>query len=377
MASAPPPLHITVVIPTLAAGGAERVVAMLARAWTERGRTVEILTFDDGTTPPFYPLPPAVRHWSLDLIADSGGSLWRGLANNLHRLRTLRRAIRASRPDVVISFIDQTNVVTLLALAGTGTKVVVWENTDPLAAQTNRYVVNWGRRAARFVYPLAAAVVAQTDDAATFLARSFGDKAVGIPNPVLPPASVAPMMLARPAVIGLGRLSPEKGYDVLLRAFARLTARFPDWRVYVFGEGPDRPRLEALRDELGLAGRVEFPGVVAEPTAALRAGDFFVMPSFIEGFSLALCEAMACGLPAVATDCSSGPRSVLRDQYDGLLVPTGDDAAMAEAMARLMSNSTLRATFAARAPDVLTRYSLDSVLARWDALFDRVCAARR
>jgi hypothetical protein len=187
MASAPPPLHITVVIPTLAAGGAERVVAMLARAWTERGRTVEILTFDDGKTPPFYPLPPTVRHWSLDLIADSGGSLWRGLANNLHRLRTLRRAIRTSRPDVVISFIDQTNVVTLLALVGTSTKVVVWENTDPLAAQTSRHVMNWGRRAARFVYPLAAAVVAQTDDAATFLARSFGTRRSVFPIPCCRP----------------------------------------------------------------------------------------------------------------------------------------------------------------------------------------------
>lgn len=364
--------RITIVIPTLTVGGAERLVAILSGAWAERGHAVHILTFDDGREPSFYPIHHAVVRQPLDLIASSGGSLWRGLANNLRRLRVLRRAIRATQPDVVISFIDQTNVVTLLALLGTGIRTAVWENTDPLAAQTNRHVANWGRRMASFVYPLAYAVVAQTDAAAAFLARQYGDKAIGIANPVMPPATGAPMMLKRPAVIGLGRLSPEKGFDLLLRAFARIARRFPDWHLYIFGEGSERVRLEALLRDHGLTDRIHLPGAIAEPTAALRAGDLFVLPSYIEGFSLALCEAMACGLPAVATDCSSGPRSVMRDQYDGLLVPPGDEPALAAAMTHLMGDGALRATFAARAPEVLKRYTLESVLARWDAVFDRL-----
>jgi GalNAc-alpha-(1->4)-GalNAc-alpha-(1->3)-diNAcBac-PP-undecaprenol alpha-1,4-N-acetyl-D-galactosaminyltransferase len=367
------PRRITIVIPMLAAGGAERLVAILSGAWAERGNAVQILTFDDGRAPPFYPIHRGVVRQPLNLIAHSGGSIWRGLANNWRRLRVLRRSIRATQPDVVISFIDQTNVITVLALLGTGIKTAVWENTDPLAARTNRQVTNWGRRMAPLVYRFASVIVAQTDAAAAFLARRFGDKALGIANPVIPPPVVTPLVLQRPAIIGLGRLSPEKGFDLLLRAFAHIAARFPKWHLYVFGEGPERGRLEALRKDGELADRIHLPGAIAEPTAALRAGDLFVLPSYIEGFSLALCEAMACGLPAVATDCSSGPRSVMRDQYDGLLVPPGDDTALAGAMARLMEDGDLRATFAARAPEVMKRYTLESVLARWDIVFDRLC----
>ncbi len=357
----------------LAAGGAERLVAILSGAWAERGDTVHILTFDDGREPPFYPIHGAVVRQSLDLMAHSGGSVWRGLLNNWRRLRVLRHTIRSTRPDIVISFIDQTNVITLLALFGTGIRVVVWENTDPLAAQTNRQVANWGRRMATFVYPLASAIVAQTDSAAAFLARRYGGKAIGIGNPVMPPAAVAPLPLKRPAIIGLGRLSPEKGFDLLMRAFTRVAARFPSWHLYIFGEGPERARLEALRNDTGLSDRIHLPGAIAEPAAALRAGDLFVLSSYIEGFSLALCEAMACGLPAVATDCSSGPRSVMRDQYDGLLVPPDDEPALAATMARLMGDGALRASFAARAPEVMNRYTLESVLNRWDIVFNRLC----
>ena len=377
MSSQAAPSRITVVIPTLTAGGAARLVAVLTRAWIERGATVEILVFDDSGKAPFFPLHPAAIYRTLDLASTSGGSRWRGLWNNLRRLRILRRVIGASRPDVVLSLIDQTNVMTVLALIGTGLKVAVWENTDPRSAHGNENFANWGRRLAHFVYPFAAAVVAQTDEAAAFLARRFGRKVVGIPNPVLPPpAGVAPLKLARPAVIGLGRLSPEKGYDLLLRVFARIAVRFPNWRLYIFGEGPERPKLEALIAALGLVGRAELAGVIADPTPALRAGDLFVLSSHIEGFSLALCEAMACGLPAVSTDCG-GPRSVLRENYDGLLVPAGDEEALAAAMTRLMGDDALRAAFAMRAPEVLTRFSLDIVLAQWDALFARIRGAQR
>lgn len=363
---------MTIVIHGLGAGGAERLVSILVRAWSERGWAVTILTYDNGSAPPFYPLPGAITNRPLDLARESGGSFWRAVVNNWRRVRVLRRAVRASAPDIVLSFIDQTNVLVLLALLGAGLKVVVWENTDPLIARHNRDVTNWGRRLMRLVYPLADAIVAQTSGAADYLARHFGRKAVGIPNPVLSPPRVSPMSLGRPAVIGLGRLSPEKGFDLLVRAFARLRTRFPQWQLYIFGEGPERPRLEALVSDLGLEGCVTLPGILAEPAAALSAGDLFVLSSHIEGFSLALCEAMACGLPAVATDCSSGPREVMRNGADGLLVPPGDDEALAAAMAQLMGDADLRAKFSALGREVVRRYSLDSVMLHWDTLFERI-----
>jgi len=372
--SSPAPQRITIVIPTLTAGGAARVVSNLTAAWAERHWVINILTFDSGDS--VFPIHPAVIRKPLNLVADSYGSRWRGLWNNLKRLRILRKEISSIRPDVVLSFIDQTNVMTVLALLGTGMKVAVWENTDPAGAENSRYTANWGRRIARFVYPFAGVIVAQTDEAAAFLRQAFGQKVVAVPNPVVPPPSVEPMKLKRPAIIGLGRLVREKGFDLLLRAYAANTSRFPDWHLYIFGDGPERSRLIALLQELGLSGRVELPGALTEPTVALRSGDLFVVSSHIEGFSLVLAEAMACGLPAIATD-AGGPRSIIRHEYDGLVVPPGDADILASAMARLMGDDALRATFAARAPDVLKRYSLQNALAGWDALFDRMRGDRR
>jgi len=367
--SSPQPKRIMIVIPTLTAGGAARVVSNLTAAWAERRWTVHILTFDSGDS--VFPIHPAVIRKPLNLVADSHGSRWRGLWNNLWRLRILRKEISATRPDFVLSFIDQTNVMTVLALLGTGMKVGVWENTDPANAERNRYTANWGRRCARFVYPFASAIVAQTDEAAAFLRQTFGQKVVAVPNPVPPPPSVEPMKLKRPAIIGLGRLVQEKGFDLLLRAYAVIASRFPDWHLYIFGDGPLRSQLEALVNELGFSDRVELPGALNEPTVALRSGDLFVVSSHIEGFSLVLAEAMACGLPAIATD-AGGPRSIIRHEYDGLVVPPGDAEILASAMARLMEDEALRAIFAARAPDVLNRYSLLNALSGWDALFERM-----
>lgn len=367
-----PPRHITIVIPTLTAGGAARIVSNLTAAWAERRWPVQILTFDDGDSA--FPIHPSVTCTPLHLVAHSHGNVWRGLWNNLKRLRTLRKKISTTQPDLVLSFIDQTNVMTVLALLGTGMRVAVWENTDPAGAENSRYTANWGRRFARFVYPFANAIVAQTDEAAAFLRRSFGQKVVSVPNPILPPPAIEAIQLRRPAIIGLGRLVQEKGFDLLLRAHALNAARYPNWHLYIFGEGPERSRLEMLVEELGLRGRVDLPGALSEPTTALRSGDLFVVSSHIEGFSLVLAEAMACGLPVIATD-AGGPRSIIRNEYDGLLVPPGNVDILAAAMARLMGDDGLRMTFAARAPGILKRYSLQNALSCWDALFDRMCGA--
>src|SRR3569833_1271284 len=183
-----------------------------------------------------------------------------------------------------------------------------------------------------------------------------------MPNPVtilsedevgLPPGALS----HRHNSIAVGRLSAEKGFDSLLRAFANIAYRQPDWGLTILGEGDERQELERLREELGLEGRVHLPGRVSDPFTWLRRADLFVMSSRFEGLPCSLCEAMGCGLPAISFDCDSGPRDIIRDGVDGLLVPPGVVQALARAMDRLMSISHERARFAARAPEVMDRYS--------------------
>jgi glycosyltransferase involved in cell wall biosynthesis len=170
----------------------------------------------------------------------------------------------------------------------------------------------------------------------------------------------------------MGRLIQVKGFDRLLSAFKQLADTHPDWELVILGEGELRPELERQRTQLGLADRVHLPGFSDNPFLILRAAKLFVMTSHSEGFPYALLEAMSCGLPAVAMDCESGPREIIRPGVDGLLVADGDVDSLAAALDRLMTNEPERQTLAARAAEVLDRFGLEKIITQWEKLFAEV-----
>jgi GalNAc-alpha-(1->4)-GalNAc-alpha-(1->3)-diNAcBac-PP-undecaprenol alpha-1,4-N-acetyl-D-galactosaminyltransferase len=131
------------------------------------------------------------------------------------------------------------------------------------------------------------------------------------------------------------------------------------------GEGSMRAELEALRAQLGLVECVHLPGSVKNVDAHLRQAELFVMPSRFEGFPMALCEAMACGLPVLAADCLSGPREIVRDGVDGILIPVKDVDALAAGLDRLMGDPAQRQQLAQAAPQVLDRFGLERVMDMW------------
>lgn len=379
-ASALRPLRIALVISSLGLGGAERSLCLLAGGLARRGHEVHVLRFDSPDAAPFFPLDAAVRLHGLDLHGPAR-SAWEGLRANARRVALLRRSFRRLKPDVALGFMDTTNVLCLLAGLGLGLPVIATEHSDPDRHDIGR-AWNFLRRLS---YPLAARVTTQTQ---AVRAKLPGRVSV-IPNPVAAPAAEARAQ-AQPGtqtdahdrqLLALGRLAPEKGFDLLLAAFATAlatrAASSPRWRLTILGEGPQRTRLEAQRRSLGLEGRVDLPGAVRDPGPWLRRADLFVLPSRFEGFSNALCEALAHGLPAVAFDCPSGPAEILRPGVDGLLAPEADVPALAAALARLMDDEALRLGMAARAPEVLERYGFEKVLDLWEAVLLDVTAKKR
>jgi GalNAc-alpha-(1->4)-GalNAc-alpha-(1->3)-diNAcBac-PP-undecaprenol alpha-1,4-N-acetyl-D-galactosaminyltransferase len=285
--------------------------------------------------------------------------------NNVRRLRSLRYAIAGSRPDVAISFLDTMNVLTLLATRGAGVPVVVTEHTDPNLAK--RHPV-WSRLRTA-LYPRAARVVVLSESSKSFFPPRLRDRISIVPNPIVVSATQAvPVRDGRKRVAALGRFGPEKGFDTLISAYAAIAPDFPDWDLVIWGDGPLRADLERHIAELGMTGRVSLPGRTSTPHDALRSADLYALSSRREGFPMALAEGMACGLPAVAFNLPSGPRDIIRDGVDGVLVPNGDQDALSSAMADLMRDDKTRAAFAHRAPEVLERFGVERVMAIWDDL---------
>ena len=367
------PKRITLVLNHLLSGGAARVGILLAGQWEAMGRTICMLTMDDGLQEPLYRLSPTIEHQPLGLVSDSG-SLGAKVRHNLHCLRRLRQAITDSRPDILISFLDENNIRCLLATRGMRLPAVVREATDPHRGRLSR---EWDLLR-RLTYPWASCVITQTEHAMAYFSPSVRRRGCVIPNPVVLPEGEGDLRAdLHPGkgcfrLVALGRLEEVKGFGMLLDAFSRAAPGHPAWSLSIYGEGPRRAALQEQIRALGLEDRVALPGVTSDPMSRLREADLFVLSSRFEGFPNALAEAMACGLPVVSFNCYSGPSELIRPGVDGVLVPPNDVAALATALDRLMGDPEERQRMGARAPDVLRRFSMDKVLGMWEDVFGRV-----
>ena len=355
-------MRLTLIISSLGPGGAERVLSLLANRWGETGHEVTLITLAGPEVEPHFPLHESVELTRLGVMAESHGFFSAALAN-LTRIRALRRAVADSDPDAVLSFQDTTNVLTLLACANLHVPVIVSDRVDPSRHPMGRI---WSFLKGR-TYPRAAKIVVQTEAVSRQLPREQKERATVIPNPVLPPRTSDPATPdPRPLLAAAGRLTAQKGFDVLLRAFALLQDEFPDWTLSVFGEGEDRAGLEDLAQELNISERVSLPGKVDNLPAQLKSADIFVLSSRYEGFPNVLLEAMACGLPCVATDCPSGPAEIITHGRDGLLVSPQSPDALAAALGELMRDRARRKELGANAVRVLDAYSMDRIGPLWD-----------
>ena len=364
---------ITLVVSSLKCGGAERVAIILAQGFIDRGHQVSVVTLAAKETD-FYQLPKDAERIALGVMKASP-TPFDAVRNNLQRFLALRRAIQVINPDLVISFVARENILTLISLWQTNYPVIVTEHND----QRFRSCGQPWEQIRHIVYPWAAQVVSVSEGVNHYFNWLPKAKKSVIYNPFVTPKNVQKLINLPQGVnpenqwiTAMGRLIEQKGFDLLLTAFAKIAHRYPSWQLLILGEGELRKQLEKLTEHLGLKDRVIFAGVINNPFSLLARSQFFVMSSRFEGFPMAHGEALACGLPVIATDCPSGPKEIIRDGIDGILVPNEDVDALAEAMERLISNEEMRKELAARAVEVTQRFSLEKVMQDWEKLFTKI-----
>ncbi len=373
-------VRLTLVISSLAGGGAERVMSLLANAWTRLGVDVSLVTLGP-TESDIYVLSPDVRRVGLDLLRQSGSPA-AAIFNNLRRIRRLRETIRALRPDVVVSFMTSTNVLSVLAAKPLKIPVIVSERTSP---EVDRVARPW-RYLRKYAYRRASVVVTQTRRTAVWLRKEIPGATVEVvANPVHVESEQSADAAAQVAlttcngynvVLAAGRLSSEKGFDLLLRSFASLESRLPDWRLAIFGEGPEDSALRELSRQLRISDHVVFPGFSRTLHHVMRRSQLFVLSSRYEGMPNVLAEAMACAVPCVSFDCPTGPAELISHNHNGLLVPAQDVPSLAIAMDSLMGDSELRRRLGSAAQESVRICSLESIAGEWNALLTRIVESR-
>ena len=367
-------MKICCVISGLYAGGAERVLSLLANHWARRGWAVTIITLSP-TGHDAYDLERHVERVGLGLEGETR-SLWQAVASNGRKMLALRRAVGRRRPDLVISFVDRMNVLTLLACTGLQVPVVVSERTHPSYHKVGR---SWSLLR-RLAYRRADALVVQSN-----AVRVWGERLVSkdrvhiIPNPVGDQFRVADEATAerrRPVVLAVGRLGPEKGFDILIRAFRLAVADNPAWSLTIVGQGPNERQLRSMVDEHLPSASEVFPGLVKDTEPYYRTASVFVLSSRYEGFPNALLEAMASGCAVIAADCPGGTAEIVRDGIDGVLVPPDDVAALARELERLMKDSSERKRLGDAAAVSVGRFRAERILAMWDDVIGDVRGRR-
>jgi GalNAc-alpha-(1->4)-GalNAc-alpha-(1->3)-diNAcBac-PP-undecaprenol alpha-1,4-N-acetyl-D-galactosaminyltransferase len=357
-------MKLTLISSSLRAGSAEQVMSIVANYWANRGWQITLLTFDDGSEPPFYDLDRRISHRPLGMDVTKIDPLL-ARVGNFGQLGVLKKAIVASRPDVVISFVNQTNIVTLLACRGLKVPTIVSEHVYPAYGELSKA---WQKLQKR-TYRRADLITVQTHSALSFFPAFEGYNTAVMPNPIAIPESEpieSRLYTDDRHILAVGKLIPQKGFDLLIKAFAQICHQHPEWTLTILGDGEMREELEALTVAFGLEERIYMPGTVKNVAAYLRKADLFALSSRFEGFPVTLCDAMACGVPVIAADCLSGPREIIHNGTDGMLVVPDNVDALASGIDILMSDPVKRQYFSHYAPKVLDRFGLEQVMSLWN-----------
>ncbi|MEU7003373.1 glycosyltransferase family 4 protein [Nonomuraea sp. NPDC046570] len=367
-------------------GGTIRTVFNLA-GYLAREHDVEIVSILKEAEEPFFPIDPRVRFRFLDdrlkprhglraLLSAQPSRLIPEEESAYHRFNMwtdmkLASYLRSLDSGVLISTRPGLN----LAVAQLAPPTVITIGQEHVALQTQPEAVQEliKRRYRRFD-ALVTLTKADLRDYRATLPRK-PKKLTRIPNAV-PPMDGDRAKLDAKVVIAVGRLTRIKGFHRLITAWEQVAAAHPDWTLRIFGAGPQEDNLRTQIEEAGLTGKVELPGATSDVAAELEKASIFVLSSRHEGFPMTILEAMGKGLAIVSFNSPHGPKEMITNEVDGLLVKPRTNANLAASIIRVIEDEQLRHSLAAGALETATTYDVDTIGAKWDDLLAELLARR-
>lgn len=357
-------MRITLYIGSLAMGGTERVVCGLANHFAQQGHHVDILTMSEIRDVSFQ-LLPQVTHTILLKETEKTG-FW---GDQFRRWKRFRSYIRETPVNCYIVMLPVTTILLLAFRRSITVPIIASERENPSMRSSRMYTFLLrllASQADRFVF--------QTSEVRKWYGKCVDDtKAIIIPNAVSE-SFLRPHYKGnrQPFIFGIGRLIASKRFDLLIQAFSLIACDFPEYKLVIFGDGNERASLEKKVAALHLTERIYLPGCVQNVAHIMEQGSLFVLSSDFEGMPNTLIEAMALGLPCIATSCGEGVTSLIHHEENGVIIPVGDEEALVSAMRNLLLSPEKREKLGEKAWEIRNRLAPDVVFSMWDQVVEEV-----
>ncbi|MFQ9922750.1 MAG: glycosyltransferase family 4 protein [Beduini sp.] len=347
---------ICFIINTLLGGGAERVISTLANEFCEEYDITILLLLNKEKID--YSLDKRVHIIQLPKFKNKL-TKFIGITKNLSHL------MKELNCDLYISFCTIENVMSLTANLFARKNLFISERNAPKTEKNNMFII----LLRKLLYSKAKGYIFQTEEAKNCYSIGIQKRSYVIANPLKPDLPTAQPNNNK-MICAVGRLNAQKNYPLLLESFSEFLIHFPNYRLFIFGKGPQENLLHSMIHQLNLESEVILKGFSNNVHEEIKTMDFFVMSSDYEGMPNALMEAMAMGLPCISTDCpSGGPRALIENGVNGLLFPVQDKQELVKQMSLLARDKKLRMSIAENAKKIADNYSVSTIIEKWKILF--------
>lgn len=334
-------------------GGAERVMTVLCNEFVEEGIDTTIIVRQDSKCS--YPLDPRVK-----VISTAVDNINNKFRRNIKRNLILRKKIKETNPDVIISFMTGMNIQVLFYTIGLKYPIIISERNDPEHDISIR-----DKLGIKLLYRRATGYVFQTDDAKKWFGKKISSKSIIIPNPISDSLPTRKEKIPG-KIVCVGRLTHQKNHVLAINAFEVISKKFDSAKMHFYGDGPEETSLKQYVKQKSLDGKIIFEGYASDVMEKISDAEMFLLTSDYEGMPNALMEAMGMGIPVISTDCPcGGPRYLITNGANGILVPVRDTKALSDAMEFYFENSKIAQTYGEKAESICERLNSKKIANKW------------